>query len=237
MVLEPLSGGTLRLRELQLRLFVFGRTPAGVGLERALRRPAGDRAVPEPRRGQVRPARGDSIQHPGDCGDLRRGREPLAGPDRRRPDRANAVSDYGDRHPVGPVRPRLRGTRQFRRRLVPYFPVAEGADRFLRQAGRRHRHGRDRGAAHYGNRRERRPSDRLSAYPELLRAAPQRPDRSRNAAGHQSQLPADLPEMPRDVRRLRARLRRALGAGGLARGTECTLRRVMGAARLREMVG
>ena len=56
LVLESLSGRPVRLGELHLRLLLLQRTARGVGVERALRRPAGDAALPQSRRGQVRSA-------------------------------------------------------------------------------------------------------------------------------------------------------------------------------------
>src|SRR5215212_5655750 len=53
-VLEPLSGGSLRLRELLVPVLLLGGAVAGLELVRALRRPGRDRGVPELRRGQAR---------------------------------------------------------------------------------------------------------------------------------------------------------------------------------------
>jgi hypothetical protein len=53
MVLEPLPGRAFRFRELQLWLLVFEGTAAGVGLEGALFRAAGERALPQLRSRQV----------------------------------------------------------------------------------------------------------------------------------------------------------------------------------------
>ena len=62
LVLEPLPRGALRLRELYLRVFVLGGTPAGMGLERTLFWSAGERALPQLCGGQVRPAPGHPVQ-------------------------------------------------------------------------------------------------------------------------------------------------------------------------------
>ena len=55
-VLEPLPTGPLRFRELQLRLLLLQGAPGGVGVVRALRRPARDGALPELRGGPLRAA-------------------------------------------------------------------------------------------------------------------------------------------------------------------------------------
>src|SRR6266851_7233448 len=85
LVLEPLPRGALRLRELYLRVFVLGGTPAGMGLERILFWSAGERALPQLCGGQVRPAPGHPMQCAGRCGGLRRARESLGGPAREWP--------------------------------------------------------------------------------------------------------------------------------------------------------
>ena len=69
-VMEPLSGVPVRLRELHLRIFLLGRTPAGMGLERILFRSAGERALPKFRRGQVRSAPAHPVKFPRSLGRL-----------------------------------------------------------------------------------------------------------------------------------------------------------------------
>src|SRR5712692_2449780 len=53
LVLEPLSRGALRLRELHLWIFVLRGTSAGMGLERTFFRTAGERTLPQLCSGQV----------------------------------------------------------------------------------------------------------------------------------------------------------------------------------------
>ena len=55
-VLEPVSGRPVRLRELHVRLPVLARAVRRVGVAGALRRAARDRALPQPRGRPVRPA-------------------------------------------------------------------------------------------------------------------------------------------------------------------------------------
>ena len=74
LVLEPLPRGALRLRELDLRLLLLRGDPARVGVERALRGPAGDPALLQLRRRQARPAPGHRVRLPDPGRGLRRGR-------------------------------------------------------------------------------------------------------------------------------------------------------------------
>ena len=86
-VLEPLPGRPLRRREHQLLVLVRPRPRAGVGLDRALRHPARDPSLRQPRRRSLRPASRHQVQDPRRVGRLRRGRAALArahGPGRPR---------------------------------------------------------------------------------------------------------------------------------------------------------
>ena len=60
-VLEPLPGRPLRRREHQLLVLVRRRARAGVGVDRALRHPARDPALRQPRRRPLRPAPGHPV--------------------------------------------------------------------------------------------------------------------------------------------------------------------------------
>ena len=71
-VLEPLPRGTVRLRELHLRLPVLEGALRGMGVARALRGTTGDRAVPQPRGGPVRPSPPHAARRQGHLGRVRR---------------------------------------------------------------------------------------------------------------------------------------------------------------------
>src|SRR5439155_26126805 len=61
LVLESLSGRALRRREHGIFLSVLRGAAAAVGMDGTLRRPAGDPAVRQPRRGKIRSAPRHSI--------------------------------------------------------------------------------------------------------------------------------------------------------------------------------
>src|SRR5205085_11945420 len=64
LVLEPLSRRALRLRKLDLWLFLFQGADAGMGLEGAFLPPARHAGISELRRRQIRPAPGHTVpQH------------------------------------------------------------------------------------------------------------------------------------------------------------------------------
>ena len=72
LVLEPLSRRALRHRVGRLLVFVLGRARAGMGVERALPVPAGDPALPRPRRRPLRSAPRHRARHARGAGALRR---------------------------------------------------------------------------------------------------------------------------------------------------------------------
>ncbi len=78
LVLESLSGRALRRREHGIFLSVLRGAAAAVGMDGTLRRPAGDPAVRQPRRGKIRSVPRHSIRHARDGGELRRDGRPLA---------------------------------------------------------------------------------------------------------------------------------------------------------------
>ena len=81
-VLEPLSGRALRRRKHGVLVQLRRRPPAGVGVDRALRAAARDRALRQPRGRSLRPAQGHHVQHEGHRGHLRRRRQHVDGHDR-----------------------------------------------------------------------------------------------------------------------------------------------------------
>ena len=91
-----------------------------------------------------------------------------------------------------PTLPRLEGMDDFQGPFVPHVLLAARAGRTGRQEGRHHRHRRHR---HPGDRRDRgqgRRADRVSAAPELERAAQQRPDLRTGDGRHSLALRRDL---------------------------------------------
>ena len=88
-VLEPLSRRPLRHRVDGLLVLVLGGARAGVGVERALSDPAGDPALPQPRRRPLRPAPRHPAEHARRRGALRRralgGHDGTTAPGTRRP--------------------------------------------------------------------------------------------------------------------------------------------------------
>ena len=84
LVLEPLSRRALRRREPGILLLLLRRAAAGVEVAGALRHPAGDPALHQPRRRPLRPAPRRPAQHARRLGAVRRRDRPLDGHDRRR---------------------------------------------------------------------------------------------------------------------------------------------------------
>ena len=109
LVLEPLSRRALRFRKLFLRLFVLEGVAAGMGVVGAFCRPAGDAALSQLRRRQVRPAPRYPVSQPGDGGGLRRRLAELEHYARRRQPLRYAFPDYRDRARSRPRR--CRGSR------------------------------------------------------------------------------------------------------------------------------
>src|SRR5690606_8997162 len=125
LVLEPLSGGTLRLRELLIRLLLFAGVAGGVRLDRAFLAAARDGEVPQLRRRQVRSAPGYPILLPGHRRRLRRRRPLLGGDDRGRQSSHLPRPRDGGRPAVGAylaARPRYR---RFPGRGLPHGTLAE----------------------------------------------------------------------------------------------------------------
>ena len=190
-VLEPLPGGPLRLRELLLRVLLLRGAARGVGLVGALRRPGRDRGVPELRRRPVRPARPHAVRAPASP------RPPSTRPatwtlttEDGAPPRARFVV-VGHRRAVGAVLARHPRPRPLPGRGLPHGPVAQGAGRLRRQEGGGDRHRRQRRAAHPRGRQGGRDRSRVPAHAELERPAQQREDHRRGAGRDQGHLRRD----------------------------------------------
>ncbi len=158
-----------RQPEPPLRLFVR----AEPRMADALLDPAGAARLLHGLRRQVRPAAAHPLQHPGQRGAVRRGRQALARHDqepRRR--RRDAERQCGDqrRRPAEPAAPAGHPRpRQLQGRGFPLGPLAprrgpEG------QARRLYRHRRQRLPVRAGDRAGRRQADRLPAHAALARA-------------------------------------------------------------------
>ena len=174
-VLEPLPGRAQRLRQLRLRLHLRRGAVAGMAVERALPRAARDPRLPGARRRSGSTCTATSLSTPGSPAHLRRGHRPLDG---RRPTRGEDVSARYLIAAVGalsvPNTPAVPGVDSFRRRDLPHRPVAAREGRLHRQAGRRHRHRRERGAGHPADREGGRRPHRLPAHRQLRPPGQQR---------------------------------------------------------------
>ena len=223
-VLEPLPGRPVRLRELHVRLSLLRGALRGVGVAGALRRPARDRALPQPRGRPVRPAPPHPVGHARDVGRVRR-TDGHVGRDRRRCHDPLARVDRRDGRAVAAVLPGRSRPGPLPRRVVPHRSVAADARRFRRQARRRDRHGIERRAADRGDRRRGRLADRVPAHGQLVYAAQQPADHAGGTGAVARRLRIDPPHAqhlrqripPRAVRAVVGR-RLEAGAVGVLRG-------------------
>src|SRR4030095_7746780 len=119
LVLEPLPRGAVRFRELDLRLLLLRGDPPRVGVERALRRAAGDTALLQLRGRQARPPARHRVQPSDHDRHLRRGRPSVGGRERRRAAGAGTVPDHGHRAPVGPDHAEPPRRRDLARGVLP----------------------------------------------------------------------------------------------------------------------
>ena len=134
-------GRPLRLRELHLRLPVLEGAVRRVGVAGALRRPARDRALPQPRRRPLRPPPPHALRRVGHRRRVRRAVGHVGGDARRRQrDRGPASSSPPPGVLSVPYLPDVPGRDDFRGDAAPHRSVAGRAGRLRRQAGRGHRH-------------------------------------------------------------------------------------------------
>ena len=96
-----------------------------------------------------------------------------------------------------PTMPNIPGIDTLQGPVLPHPSLAQGRRRFRRQAGRHHRHRRNRGADDPGDRQDGRSPDRVPAHPELVRAAAQRQDLRRGDARHPRPLSRNPGALPR----------------------------------------
>ena len=218
LVLEPLSGRPLRLRELHLRLFILEGTARGVALEGTVLGPAGEPALSELRRRQIRPTQIHAVQLQGRGGAFRRGARSVAAHDQRRPRTDLPLRHHGGRSAFGADAAAAGGDGQFQGTLVPHLLLAARAGRYGRQEGRGHRHRRHRHSDHRRDRRQGRRIDGVPAAAELERAAQQQPDLERGDGRYPRTLRRDLRDLRPHSRRLRARARSPRLLRGDARG-------------------
>ena len=174
----------------------------GMELVGALRRPARDPALSQPRRRQVRPAPRHPVPQPRHRRPLA-GRRPHLGRDaggRQQPPRP--LPDHRHRPALGADHAAHRGRRQLQGPVLPHRALAARAGQLRGQARRRHRHRRHRRADHRGSRQDRRPPHRVPAHAQLVQAAAQRPHRRRDPDQDQGQLSRDVQALPGDLRLL-----------------------------------
>ncbi len=252
-VLEPLPGRAVRLRELHVRLPVLARALRRVGVAGTLRRAARDRALPQPRRRPLRPAPAHALRRAGHLRRVRRVGGRLDGDRRRRLGVPGALRCRRNRRPVGAVRPRRPGARRLPRRTAAHGPVAGRTRRPRGQTRRRDRNGIERRAAGARDRRRGRVAHRVPTHRQLVHAAQQPADHGRRAGAAARRLrshPRDLEHVgarvpprsarPRRIRRFRrgtARVLRAdVGEPGLLQAHEQLRRSPVRRGRQRHVV-
>ena len=180
-------GCPVRLGELHLRLPVLEGAVRRVGVAGALRRAAGDRALPQPRGGPVRPAPPHALRRQGHFGRLRRG---VGHAGRWSADDGTEVRARFLIAATGvlsvPYYPDVPGREDFRGESYHTGLWPADAGRLRRQAGRGHRHRLERRADHPVHRRRGRLADRVPAHRQLVHPAQQRArsrPRSRRSCG------------------------------------------------------
>ena len=154
---------------------------AGMGLVGAFRRPAGNAALSQSCRRQVRPAPRHPVPQPGHGRHLGRGYAQLERHAAGRQPLPRALPDHRHRSALRPHPAADRRGGHVQGPVLPHRAMAARAGRLHGQARGGDRHRRHRRADHPDHRRQRRPPDRISAHAELVRAAAQRQDRRRDA--------------------------------------------------------
>ena len=211
-------------------------------VDRALRGPARDPALPRARRRPLRPAARHPARHARRRGGLRRV-PAIAG--RSTTDAGDALlrglPDHGDRLPVGAAHPRHPRPRALRRGDAPHGPLAARGRRRRRQAGRHHRHRLLGGAGDPDHRRRGRAPDGLPAHrrtsasrPGTARSTPRRSASARRATTCSASWRAPRPRATRGTRESRASgTRRPRSASTSSR--RATRRRVLPPLGLRDL--
>ena len=208
-----------------------------MGLVRAFRRPAGDAALSQPRRRQIRFAPRHPVQKPGHGRPLRREYAELEHHDGGRRPLPHPLPDHCNRSLVDADAAAHRGPRQFQGSFLPHRAMAARAGRFQRQARRRDRHRGHRRANHPDHCQGCWPSHRVPAHAELVRAAAQRQDRRRDAEADQGRLSRDVRPLPGDLCLLPAHAGPARRVRGFRRGARGVLRKALWRTRLRHLAG
>ena len=218
LVLEPLPGRPVRFRKLDLRLLVLAGTARRMGLGGAFRWPARDRALPEPRRRQVRSAPRHPVQDPRHRRALPREHAQLGHHPGRRPALHGPLPGHRGRRAVGgDVAEHSRG-REFPGHLLPHALLAEGAGQLRGQAGRGDRHRRHRHPDDHRSGEDGRAPDGVPAHAAMGRAAAQRQDHQGGNEPYPGQLRRYFRALPGDLRLLHPHGRPALRARGNRRG-------------------
>ena len=210
-VLEQVSWCQVRLRELHLPVSVLRGALQGLELERALPRPAGDRALDELHRRPARPQEGHPARDDDHAGAVERGDRALAVSDRPRRDDRHAVPDHLLRHALSADRRPVPRPGQLQGPDLPHRPLAKRADRARRQARRRRRHGCHGHPGDPDHRGPGRPPQGVRPH-AAIRAADEEPG-LRRAGGRRLQGPVRRAEVdaPPHLHRVRVRFRAGMG--------------------------
>ena len=159
----------------------------------ALRRAAGDRALPQPCGGPVRPTAPHPLRGPGH---VRRVRRVVGDVDAWRPATGTEIRARFLVAATGvlsvPYFPDVPGREDFRGESYHTGLWPADAGRLRRQAGRGHRHRFERRADHPGHRRRGRLADGLPTLRQLVHAAQQRTDHARRAGAARGGLRSDV---------------------------------------------
>ena len=166
-----------------------------------------------------------------DGGRLRRGDEPVGGPDGPRRAGVGAVLHHGDRLPVRRAGARLQGARDLRGQVVSHRALAARGRRLHRPARRRHRHRLVRHPVHPAHR----PAGRLtsSSSSGLRTSASPRgtPRWTRSTSGGGSRtMPSTAARPASRASGFVVRAQRPVGPGGVARGCASASTRRAGTA-------
>ena len=213
-VLEPLPGCSLRRREHQLLVLVRPRARAGVGLDRALRHPARDPSLRQPRRRPLRPAPRHPVQDACRVGLVRRGRAAVARAHRPGRPRLGPARDHGGRLPVDVEDAGDPGRRGLPGQLVPHRSLAARGRRLHRAACGGHRHRVVGDPVDPDVRRAGGAADGVPAHAELQPAGEERPARPADDGRAQGALPAAPPGGSRERLRRPQPGAREVGARG-----------------------
>jgi hypothetical protein len=205
-----------------------------MGLVAGVRPSARDRALPELRGRQVRPAQTHPIQQQGHLRDVARDRDAVDDQDRGRPPDPVPVPDQRHRRPLSPAVPRRARPRGLQRTELPHRSMAERRSRLPGQARRDHRHRLERRPDRPDDRRRGRVAGDVPTVGDVGHPAQQPPDRRRAAGLPEGELRPDKRETRRLHHRLPAPAGRQEGGRRRRRRPSDVLRADLELARLRQ---